>query len=100
MIAASEQYRYSFPYLFDETQQTAKAYKAACTPDFFMFDEQHKLYYRGQFDSSRPGNNEPKMGSDLISAADLLLADKPAPKRQIASLGCGIKWKTGNEPEY
>jgi len=95
-----EKYAYSFPYLFDETQEVAKAYQAACTPDFFMFDSQHKLYYRGQFDDSRPGNDVPVTGEDMRLAADALLSGAPAPTGQKASLGCNIKWKAGNEPSY
>ena len=100
MSLFSKQYRFTFPYLFDETQEVAKAYQAACTPDFFMFDANHKLYYRGQFDTSRPGNEDPITGSDMRAAADALLAGEPAPEQQIASLGCNIKWKAGNEPNY
>jgi thiol-disulfide isomerase/thioredoxin len=91
---------YSFPYLYDETQDVAKAYQAACTPDFFMFDAEHKLYYRGQFDDARPRNDEPVTGNDMIAAADALLAGQTAPADQKASLGCNIKWKAGNEPAY
>jgi len=100
MVEDVKQYGYSFPYLFDESQATAKAYQAACTPDFFMFDAEHKLYYRGQFDDSRPGNNEPVTGKDMKLAADALLARQTPPTEQKASLGCNIKWKAGNEPEY
>ena len=98
MVAMVEEYGFSFPYLFDESQQVAKDYKAACTPDFFMFDADHKLFYRGQFDSSRPGNDDAVTGADMRHAADALLAAEPAPTEQIASLGCNIKWKKGNEP--
>ena len=91
---------YTFPYLYDETQEVAKAYHAACTPDFFLFDGKRKLVYRGQMDGSRPGNNIPVTGSDLRHALDALLAGKPVPREQRASLGCGIKWKTGGEPAY
>ena len=91
-------HNYSFPYLYDETQSVAQAYQAACTPDFYLFDANHELYYRGQFDSARPGNNETVTGEDMIVAVDLLLTGKPAPEQQLASLGCGIKWKQGNEP--
>ncbi len=100
MVDMCQQYRFTFPYLFDEAQEVAKAYQAACTPDFFMFDSNHQLYYRGQFDSSRPRNDDPVTGGDMRNAADLLLAGEPAPEDQIASLGCNIKWKKGNEPEY
>lgn len=91
---------YSFPYLYDETQEIAKAYHAACTPDFYLFDSERRLYYRGQFDDSRPGNNRPVTGADLQSAVDDLLAGKPPPAEQKPSLGCNIKWRAGNEPAY
>lgn len=91
---------YDFPYLFDETQAVAQAYKAACTPDFFLFDQQHKLFYRGQFDDSRPGNNEPVTGADMRHALDALLQGAESPADQKASMGCNIKWKEGNQPEY
>ena len=83
-----------FPYLYDESQSVAKAYHAACTPDFFLFDENFKLVYRGQFDSSRPGNNIPVTGEDLRTAIDLVLAGKPIPADQHPSIGCNIKWKS------
>jgi peroxiredoxin len=91
---------YTFPYLFDETQSVAKAYRAACTPDFFVFDKFGKLVYRGQMDSSRPGNGIPVTGSDLRATLDLMLAGKRVPTEQKASIGCNIKWKPGNEPDY
>jgi len=91
---------YVFPYLYDETQEVAKAYRAACTPDFFLFDAEHKLVYRGQFDDSRPGNEQPITGRDLRAAADAVLAGKPVGGEQKPSIGCNIKWKPGNEPEY
>ena len=91
---------YHFPYLYDETQEVAKAYHAACTPDIFLFDQSRKLIYRGQFDDSRPGNNAPVTGADLREALDALLEGKPAVAEQKASIGCNIKWKPGNEPEY
>lgn len=91
---------YAFPYLFDESQAVAKAYRAACTPDFYLFDRQHKLVYRGQFDDSRPKNNVPVTGRDLRAAIDAVLAGRPAPADQKPSIGCNIKWKAGNEPEY
>lgn len=100
MIETINKHGYDFPYLYDETQEIAKAYQAACTPDFFMFDADHSLYYRGQFDSSRPRNDDAITGKDMREAADFLLAGKAAPTEQLASLGCNIKWKTGNEPEY
>ena len=91
---------YTFPYLYDESQDAAKAYTAACTPDFFLFDADRKLVYRGQFDGSRPGNDVPITGKDLRSACDAVLVGKPVPDRQMPSIGCNIKWKPGNEPEY
>lgn len=100
MAAMVQAHGYAFPYLYDEPQTAAKAYKAACTPDLFLFDEQHKLFYRGQFDDSRPGNAAPVTGHDLRVALDLLLAHKYPPADQKASLGCNIKWKAGNEPDY
>ena len=95
-----KQVGYTFPYLYDETQAVAKAYAAACTPDFFLFDRQRKLVYRGQFDDSRPGNNRPVTGADLRTAADLVLAGKAVTTVQKPSIGCNIKWKAGNEPQY
>jgi peroxiredoxin len=91
---------YTFPYLYDESQEAAKAYQAACTPDFFLFDRDQRLVYRGQFDDSRPGNGRPVTGRDLRGALDALLAGQPVPPEQIPSIGCNIKWKPGNEPEY
>ncbi len=92
---------YTFPYLFDETQQVAQAYGAACTPDFFVFDADRQLTYRGQFDDSRPGNGVPPTGADLRAALDSTLAGEAIPEdAQRPSLGCGIKWKPGNEPAY
>jgi peroxiredoxin len=91
---------YTFDYLYDENQEVAKAYRAACTPDFFLFDRDRKLYYRGQMDSSRPGNDVPLTGEDLRNALDGLLAGNKAPEEQRPSIGCNIKWKPGNEPDY
>jgi peroxiredoxin len=91
---------YTFPYLFDETQEVAKAYGAACTPDFFLFDGERRLFYRGQMDGSRPGNGVPVTGEDLRRALDAVLEGRLAPERQRPSLGCNIKWKPGNEPAY
>ncbi len=91
---------YTFPYLYDATQGVAKAYRAACTPDFYLFDHEQRLVYRGQFDDSRPGNSVPATGKDLRGALDALLAGKPIASAQKASLGCNIKWKPGNEPDY
>lgn len=96
----AQQYGYPFPYLFDETQQVAKAYKAACTPDFYVFNDERKLVYRGQMDDSRPGNDKPVTGRDLRAALDAALAQKQIPEPQKPSLGCNIKWKRGNEPDY
>ena len=100
MVEDVNEFGYSFPYLYDESQTTALAYQAACTPDFFMFDADHKLFYRGQFDDARPNQDVPVTGKDMIEAADALLAGKPSPESQKASLGCNIKWKAGNEPAY
>jgi peroxiredoxin len=91
---------YTFPYLFDESQAVARAYRAACTPDIFLFDKERRLAYRGQFDDSRPGKSIPVTGRDLRAALEAVLAGKPGPAIQIASIGCNIKWKTGNEPDY
>ena len=91
---------FTFPYLFDESQEVAKAYSAACTPDFFLFDSQHLLVYRGQLDPSRPGNNLPVNGQDLRAAMDAVLAGRAVSMEQVASVGCGIKWRVGNEPVY
>jgi len=89
---------YTFPYLFDETQEVAKAYHAACTPDLFLFDTERRLVYRGQFDDSRPGNDIPVTGSSLRNATDAVLAGRPVPEDQRSSIGCNIKWKAGNAP--
>jgi len=91
---------YLFPYLYDESQAVAKAYHAACTPDIYLFDRNRKLVYRGQFDDSRPGNGVPVTGKDLRAALDAVLAGQSVPPDQKASVGCNIKWKAGNEPEY
>ena len=91
---------YVFPYLYDESQAVAKAYRAACTPDFFLFDRARRLAYRGQFDASRPGNRTPVTGRDLRAAADAVLAGRPVPGEQTPSIGCNIKWKPGAEPDY
>jgi peroxiredoxin len=89
---------YVFPYLFDETQEVAKAYAAACTPDFFLFDGDRRLVYRGQLDRSRPGNGVPVTGEDLRAAIDAVLGGRPVPEDQRPSVGCSIKWRPGNEP--
>lgn len=96
----AERLGFGFPFCFDETQETAKAYRAACTPDFYLFDRDRRLAYRGQLDDSRPGNNMPVTGRDLRAAIDALLAGKPVDSNQKASLGCSIKWKPGNAPQY
>jgi peroxiredoxin len=92
-------HKFNFPYLYDETQQTAKAYGAACTPDFFLFDAAKKLVYRGQFDDTRPGRGAPT-GRDLRAAADAVLSGGRPSDDQRPSVGCSIKWKPGNEPDY
>jgi len=91
---------YVFPYLLDPTQSVAKDYRAACTPDFFLFDAGRRLVYRGQFDDSRPGNGRPVTGADLRAAIDATLAGLAPHAEQLPSLGCNIKWRKGNEPEY
>lgn len=91
---------YTFPYLYDATQEVAIAYKAACTPDFYLFDADMTLVYRGQFDSSRPSNGQPVTGSDLRAAVEALLAGSPPLERQRPSIGCNIKWIPGTEPDY
>jgi peroxiredoxin len=100
MAAEAKLRGYSFPYLYDETQAVAKAYRAACTPDFYVFDRERKLAYRGQMDSSRPGSEIPVSGEDLRAALDAVLAGQPVSTLQKPSLGCNIKWKSGNEPDY
>ncbi len=91
---------YNFPYLYDESQTIAQAYRAACTPDFFLFDQSRRLVYRGQLDASRPGNGIPVTGQDLRAALEALLAGKAVSAKQTPSLGCNIKWRPGNEPDY
>ena len=91
---------YLFPYLYDETQAVAKTYRAACTPDFFLFGPDQRLVYRGQMDDSRPGNDIPVTGQHLRAALETVLAGKPVSPRHKSSLGCNIKWKPGNEPDY
>jgi peroxiredoxin len=100
MAAEAKEAGYGFPYLFDETQAVARAYGAACTPDFFVFDGQRRLLYRGQMDASRPGNGVLVTGADLRAALEAALDGRPAPSEQRPSLGCNIKWKPGNEPAY
>jgi peroxiredoxin len=100
MIHEAEEREYTFPYLYDEEQQVARSYRAACTPDFFVFDADRRLVYRGQFDASRPGNGIPVTGEDLRRAVDAVLSSRPVPAVQHPSIGCNIKWRSGREPEY
>ncbi|HVO39676.1 MAG TPA: thioredoxin family protein [Spirochaetia bacterium] len=100
MAKVAQEIGYTFPYLYDESQEVAKAYRAACTPDFFLFDGRRKLVYRGQMDGSRPGNSVPITGSDLRRALDAVLTGAPVPAEQRPSIGCSIKWKPGQEPDY
>jgi peroxiredoxin len=100
MKAEAAEAGYAFPYLYDESQTVAKAYKAACTPDFFLFDGDLSLVYRGQFDDSRPGNDKPVTGTDLRAACDAVLAGQPLPDEQKPSIGCNIKWKPDAAPDY
>lgn len=100
MAEEAKNHGYAFPYLYDESQEIAKAYRAACTPDFFLFDRERKLVYRGQFDDSRPGNDIPVTGNDMRAAVEAVLAGQPVPVEQKPSLGCNIKWRPGNEPDY
>jgi peroxiredoxin len=98
MQEAAAQLEYPFPYLFDETQEVAKAYGVACTPEFFLFDANHQLAYHGQFDDSRPGSDKKVTGRDLRAATDAVLAGGTPPRPQIPSIGCSLKWRPGNEP--
>jgi peroxiredoxin len=91
---------FTFPYLYDASQEVAKAYQAICTPDFFLFDRERKLRYRGQFDGSRPGNSVPVTGSDVRAATEAVLRGDPVPSEQKPSIGCSIKWKRGQEPDW
>jgi peroxiredoxin len=100
MVAEAETRGYRFPYLYDDTQEVAKAYRAACTPDFYLFDDQRRLVYRGQFDASRPDSGIPITGADLRAAVDAVLAGGKPSAEQRPSIGCNIKWKPGNEPDY
>ena len=100
MVEEAKTRGYTFPYLLDEKQKVAQAYRAACTPDFYVFDHAQKLVYRGQMDSSRPESGVPVTGEDLRAALDAVLAHQPVSSNQKPSLGCNIKWKPGNEPEY
>jgi peroxiredoxin len=100
MVREAEERGYPFPYLYDETQDVAKQYHAACTPDFYLIDAGRNLVYRGQLDSSRPGNDIPVTGSDLREAIEALLAGRPPVSEQKPSIGCNIKWKAGHEPPF
>lgn len=100
MKELSDNHQFPYSYLYDESQDVAKAYKAACTPDFFLFDADLELFYRGQFDDSRPGNGKPVTGEDIRSAVNSMLSDERVYEPQKPSMGCNIKWKKGNEPEY
>ncbi|MFM8802716.1 MAG: thioredoxin family protein [Planctomycetia bacterium] len=100
MVREAEERGYPFPYLYDETQEVAKAYHAACTPDFYLFDAGRSLVYRGQLDASRPGSDIPVTGGALRAAIDSLLAGRPPVADQKPSIGCNIKWKPGNHPAY
>ena len=100
MARLAEKSGYGFPYLFDDTQEVAKAFAAACTPDLYLFDREGRLVYRGQFDDSRPGNDHPVTGRDLREALDRVLAGEAVPSDQRPSVGCNIKWKPGNAPDY
>ncbi len=96
----AQRLNFRFPFCFDDTQEIAKSYKAACTPDFYLFDRERRLVYRGQLDDSRPGNNKPVTGRDLRAAIEAALTGTPVPADQKPSIGCGIKWKPGNAPSY
>ena len=100
MVEVAQAHGYTFPYLLDETQEVAKAYRAACTPDFYVFDRDKKLIYRGRMDASRPGNSVPLTGADLRAALESALAGRKATSKQQPSMGCNIKWKPGQEPDY
>ena len=98
--AQAERVGFTFPYLYDESQEVAKAYAAACTPDFFLFDGERRLAYRGRLDESRPNSGVPVTGKDLRAAIDAVLAGTPVAAEQMPSMGCNVKWKAGNEPAY
>jgi peroxiredoxin len=95
MAKLARETNFTFPYLYDASQSVARAYHATCTPDFFLFDSNRRLVYRGQFDGSRPGGRQPVTGADMRAAADAMLAGKPVPETQLPSVGCSIKWKAG-----
>ncbi len=96
MAKLAREKKFTFPYLYDESQAIARAYDAVCTPDFFLFDANRRLVYRGQFDGSRPGSPQPVTGADMRAAADAVLAGKTVPQKQLPSIGCSIKWKAGD----
>lgn len=100
MREEAETHRFPFAYLYDETQAVAQAYMAACTPDFFLYDSDRRLAYRGQLDGARPGNDVAVTGEDMRAAVDAVLEGRPAPEKQLPSVGCNIKWRPGNEPTY
>ncbi len=100
LVRMASEWGLDYPVCYDERQEVAKKYAAACTPDFFLFDEARRLVYRGQLDESRPGNGKPVTGADLSAAIDAALAGRPVNPRQMPSLGCNIKWRPGNEPAY
>lgn len=100
MVEEQRDAGYTFSYLYDETQEIAKSYQAACTPDFYLFDKNQQLVYRGQFDDSRPSNGLPVTGKDLRAAIDAVLAGQHVATEQRPSIGCNIKWRSGNEPDY
>ena len=100
MAEFAHQYGFNFPYLYDESQQVAKTYAAACTPDFFVFDANHALQYRGQMDAARPGNSVEVTGDQLAAAINAVYSGNATNQQQVPSIGCNIKWKAGNQPEY
>ena len=100
MKELAQSYGFEFPYLFDESQEVAISFRAACTPDFFLFDANLELFYRGRYDSSRPGSQHPVTGNDLVKAVDCLQLGYPYPEEQMPSIGCNIKWRPNCEPSY
>ncbi len=100
LAAQAKTFGFNFPYCHDDSQDVAKAYRAACTPDIFLFDKNHELVYRGQLDDARPGNDQPVTGKSLRAAIDSVLAGLPVTENQLPATGCNIKWKPGNEPDY
>lgn len=100
MAQLAAEHGFKFPYLYDESQQVAQAYQAACTPDFFLFDASRQLVYRGQYDGSRPGNSVAVSGEDLRAAVEAVLSGNEVATDQVPSVGCNIKWREGNEPDY